>query len=198
MRGLVQYLVPMMLVPIGTVAILSIYVLANGFGNAAGVTVTNTIKGTATTITTPLIFPEAVLLLPLVLMPFVAFCVMVGLQWSIKSKGTIGSVVGAVAVVGVMSGILGLCGMFTGEGIPVIGAVVSGISPINIIRAVIYPADAISDSLQGGMASLGSARISLAVGAILAVVVYCAIGYAIHSMIKRTFMMTVRKLAGTS
>lgn len=199
MRGLVQYLVPMMLVPIGTVAILSIYVLFNGFGNAAGVTMMNVRVGSSTqTINSPLILPEGVLLLPLVLVPFVAACVMIGLQWSIKSKGTIGSVIGAVGVVVVMSGLLGLCATVAGSGFPVIGAVITGISPVNLIYALIYPADAISDSLQKGMASFTSARISLAVGALIATVVYCAIVYAIHSMIKRTFMMTVRKLAGTN
>ena len=102
---------------------------------------------------------------------------------------------GAVAVAGAASGVLGLCAMATGNSVPVIGAVVTTLSPVNLIWALVYPADMISGSVASG---LGTGRISMLVGALLAAVVYGFIVYMFHNMIKRSFMMTVRRLAGVS
>ncbi|MCH8259381.1 MAG: ABC transporter permease subunit [Planctomycetes bacterium] len=196
LRGLIQYLLPLLLVPTITLALLAVYVLADGFGNPNGTVLTGVpVKDSTATIDVPLVLPEGAILLPLVLVPFVAVCVMIGLYWSIKSKGTIGSVVGAVAVAGAASGVLGLCAMATGNSMPVIGAVVTTLSPVNLIWALVYPADTISGSVASG---LGTGRISMLVGAILAAVVYGFIVYMAHNMIKRSFMMTVRRLAGVS
>ncbi|MFM8733007.1 MAG: hypothetical protein ACKOGJ_10970, partial [Phycisphaerales bacterium] len=46
-------------------------------------------------VTIPAVLPEGALEYPLVMLAFTSFAVMIGLQWSIKSKGTIGSAVGA-------------------------------------------------------------------------------------------------------
>ena len=50
----------------------------------------------------PAVVPEAGLIAMFTLIAFTAFCVMVGLNWSLRSKGTIGSVVVSVGVVGVV------------------------------------------------------------------------------------------------
>ncbi len=196
LRGLIQYLLPLILVPTITLALLAMYVLADGFGNPAGTVVEGVpVKDSTAKIDVPLVLPEGAILLPLVLVPFVAVCVMIGLYWSIKSKGTIGSVVGAVALAGAGSGVLGLCAMAAGNSMPVIGAVITTLSPVNLIWALVYPADTISGSVKSG---LGTGRISMVVGALLAAVVYGFIVYMFHNMIKRSFMMTVRRLAGAS
>ena len=196
LRGLIQYLLPLILVPTITLGLLAVYVLADGFGDSAGtVLATVPVKGSTATINAPLVLPEGAILLPIVLVPFIAFCVMIGLYWSIKSKGTIGSVVGAVALAGAGAGILGLCGMASGNGMIVIGAVVTALNPVNLIWALVYPADTIAASVAKG---LGQGRISMVVGALLAAVVYGIMVYVIHNMIKRSFMMTVRRLAGAT
>ncbi len=196
LRGLIQYLLPLILVPTITLALLAVYVLAKGFGDPAGtVLATVPVKGSTATIDVPLILPEGAILLPIVLVPFIAVCVMIGLYWSIKSKGTIGSVVGAVAVAGGLGGVLGLCGMAAGNGANVIGAVLTPFSPVNLVWALVYPSNTIGASVAKG---LGTGRISMVVGALLAAVVYGIIVYMIHNMIKRSFMMTVRKLAGST
>jgi len=105
------------------------------------------------------------------------------------------SVAGAVALAGAGSGVLGLCAMAAGNGMPVIGAVITTLSPVNLVWALVYPAEIISGSVKSG---LGTGRISMLVGALLAAVVYGFIVYAVHNMIKRSFMMTVRRLAGVS
>ena len=115
-RGLFQYLIPMMLVPVITMGILAIYVSFDGFGRGTTMLKNVPLAGTAKTLASlKFILPEGAIALPLMLAPFIAFCVMVGLQWSIKSKGTIGSVIAAVGVVVLIVGVISLCGMPAGQ-----------------------------------------------------------------------------------
>jgi ABC-type transport system involved in multi-copper enzyme maturation permease subunit len=194
LKGLVLYLVPMMLVPTLTMAILAGYYIAMRWSGLRAVTVTDPLRGQIGTITLPLVLPEAALALPLMLVPFVAFCVIVGLHWSIKSKGTIGSVIGAVGLIAAVVGVLSLCGFAGGGNIQILGAILSGFSPINLLASLVYPADSIAPSL--GNAAAG--RASLFIGAAFAGAIYAVLVVVMHTNMKRTFMMTVRKLAGTN
>jgi hypothetical protein len=85
------------------------------------------------TVALPVVLPEAAFALPLMFVPFVAFCVMVGLQWSIKSKGTIGSVIAAVGIVFAIVSVVSLCGFASGRGLSVVGGVLNTFSPINLL-----------------------------------------------------------------
>ena len=195
-RGLLQYLVPMLLLPVTTIMLTALYVVFDGFGREGGVMMSETARSTASKIQVPVILPELALALPLTLIPFIAFCVMVGLHWSIRSKGTISSMVAAASVVIVATGVLSLCGRVSGEGMSVLGAVMNALSPINILFAGIVPTSTIPGSL--GDANLGAARTSLVVGSGIAAAGYIFVAVLLHQNMKRTFMMTVRRLAGTS
>lgn len=190
--GLIEFLLPMLLVPPLTLLLAAIYVVSGGFGVPGGVSVTELV-GTAR-IEMPVILPEGALTFGLVFFAFTAFCIMVGLQWSIRSKGTIGSTLAAIAVMMVIAGILGLCGSAAGTSIPVVGAVLVALSPVNLLVAVVSPTLAVSASLEDP----ASARVALAVGAIVAVAAYAAIVLGMRTTMTRTFMFTVRKLAGTN
>jgi len=76
-----------------------------------------------------------------------AFCVMVGLQWSLKSKGMIGSVVGAAGVIVAVAGTVGLCGWNAGPQVDVLGPVLSGLSPASLVLAVVQPVDGLDVGL---------------------------------------------------
>ena len=196
-RGLFQFLMPMILVPTVTLGLAAVYVALGGFGRTNGTVLLNVqlsqMAGTIDRL--PVLLPEGAIALPLMLAPFIAFCVMVGLQWSIKSKGTIGSVIAAVAVVFAVVGVLSLCGVPAGKNLSVLGAMMSAFSPINLLFAVVYPAETIPSALESGMTG---ARTSILVGAAVSAVAYAAISYGMHTTMKRTFMMTVRRLAGTT
>jgi multisubunit Na+/H+ antiporter MnhB subunit len=125
-----------------------------------------------------------------ILMPaFIAFTVMLGLQWSIRSKGTIGSIVAAVMVLLVIVMVLGLCGA-AGRQVPMVGPFISATSPINLVFAALRPERVFGSSLAqiDGM---------LVLGALVAGVIYALIVYGMHQSMKQSFMMTVRRLAGT-
>jgi len=194
-RGLLQYLIPMMLVPIVTLGLVGVYVSADGFGR--GTTMTNVaLLGNPKTLPElPMILPEGAIALPIMLAPFIAFCVMVGLQWSIKSKGTIGSVIAAVGIILAVIGVITLCGFPAGQNLSHLGAVMTTLSPINLIYAIVYPAKAIPDALAHGVEG---ARAAVVIGAAISAAIYASISYAMHTNMKRTFMMTVRSLAGTN
>ena len=107
----------------------------------------NATVGTNTTLSLPMILPEGAIALPLALVSFTMFCVMIGLHWSIKSKGTISSVVSAVLVVGFFAGLVGLCGVPAGRNMAYVGVVITAANPVNLVWAITYPAVMIERSL---------------------------------------------------
>tara|TARA_R110000868_G_scaffold119469_2_gene316832 strand:+ start:127882 stop:129750 length:1869 start_codon:yes stop_codon:yes gene_type:complete len=197
LRGLVAYLLPLIAVPVFTIGIAGLYALTGGLGQDALAHIpASTVSGTA--ITVPVVLPEAGLLAALVLVPFIAFCVMIGLQWSLKSKGTLSAVIGTVAIVAIVSGILGLCGWASASDMPVVGPTLASLSPASLLDALVVPAQRLAETVDSSNNGLQTARIALAVGAILSAGIYIGIVYAVISALVKNFDTTVRKLAGTS
>jgi ABC-type transport system involved in multi-copper enzyme maturation permease subunit len=199
LRGLIAYLLPMLAVPLGTLAVAGLYVLTGGLGREGGVEFIA--SAAAAKVTVPVVLPEAALVAPLVVVPFTAFCVMMGLQWSLKSRGTIGSVVGTVGVVGIISGVIGLCGWNAGPSKALlIGPAIAALSPVSALYAMVQPEDAMVSTIASGASTpaggLASARVMLVVGGLLAALAYAAIVYGVHGYMVKNFDMTVRRLAG--
>src|SRR5690606_27449422 len=146
LRGLIAYLAPLMAVPVATMFFAGMYVLAGGFGSEAAVT---TVKvGVAPRVVdAPVVLPEAALVLALSLAPFIAFCVVIGLQWSLKSKGTIGSVVSTVGGGGVIGGIVGLCAQQAVTEIQILGPILGALSPLTAAWATVHPAEAMDSTV---------------------------------------------------
>jgi hypothetical protein len=93
--------------------------------------------------------------------------------------------------------VLGLCGVNAGSSIEVVGAFFASLSPINLILAGVNPAEFLYASVSNPGQVIG-ARIALAIGAIVAACAYCGVVFVIHASMKRSFMMTVRRLSGNS
>lgn len=195
LRGLVTYLIPLLAVPLGTIAAAGVYVAAGGLQRVDGVISSDLIR--ATLIDVPVILPEAALIMPLVTVPFVAFCVMVGLQWSLKSRGTIGSVIATVGAVGIVAGIVGLCGWKAGTNISVVGPAMSAATPLTALFSCIETARAFADTRIEGPSDLLIARLSLLVGALIASGIYTLIVLGIRTNMVKTFDRETRRLAGS-
>jgi ABC-type transport system involved in multi-copper enzyme maturation permease subunit len=191
LRGLIQGLASMLLVPIVTLLFIAILVVAfpSKFESISQVG-TNSVQ-------LPLILPEMSLLFPLVLISCTAMCVMVGLQWSLRSRSTIGSVTSALLILVMVLFVLGLCGVNAGSSIEVVGAFFASLSPINLILAGVNPAEFLYASVSNPGQVIG-ARIALAIGAIVAACAYCGVVFVIPASMKRSFMMAVRRLSGNS
>jgi hypothetical protein len=190
-----MFLLPMISVPVITLIIMSVYVMTKGLGLGESKVwlYRLPLDGSTNTWDGPFFLPEGPLALILVLPAFVAFCVMVGVHWSIKSKGTIGSVIAAVTVVLGIMGILSLCGLATRTNFGPIGGVCVTFSPVNLMYALVYPDQAIPAAISDNQVA---GRISMLVGAAITAAVFSMIVYGMYNNHKRTFMMSVRKLAG--
>ena len=183
--------------PIGTLLLAGLYVMTGALGTAGGsgpaVTVTANVMRLMAPIQVPLVLPEAGLLAGMVVIPFMAFVVMLGLLSSLDSRGTLSSVVKTVAWVGVISGVVGLCAWNAASSLSLFGAGLAAMSPASLVFAAVHPADAMADAVGSG---LEGARVALFVGAAIAAGVYVSLVYAIHAHMVRTFDQKVRKLAG--
>jgi ABC-type transport system involved in multi-copper enzyme maturation permease subunit len=202
LKGLIAHLLPLILVPVATIALSGIYVLTDALGNPAlaqiKVAKTSTVGfgGPApTTIMVPLVLPESGLILAACAIPFFAFCVIIGMQWSLRSKGTLGSVTAAVAIIGAIAGTAGLCAWNASSDLPVLGPVLGALSPISAAYSSIVPEAGMDKTLMGS--GEAAARTALFIGALVAVVLYGVVVYAVHGAMTRSFDFTVRRLAGT-
>lgn len=203
-RGMVAYLLPLLAVPVGTLLLSGMYVMLAMWGvlkHPVGVEVTYrppaTAAGAVASIQIPAILPEAGIVLAIVTVPFIAFCCMVGLSWSLKSKGTIGSVVATVGVVGVIAGIVGMCAFQSGRSITFVGPALAALSPATVAFASIFVEDALTESLNtsGGLEGI---RAALLIGGIISGAIWIALVYGLRSNMTHNFDMTVRRLAGTA
>lgn len=193
LRGLITFLTPLLAVPLGSITLAGLYVALDGLGSGAQMTISR-LAGTGS-VNAPILLPESVLLAPLATIPFFAFLVMVGLHWSVQTKGAISSVVATVGVVGCVAGILAMCGWQAGSGMPFVGPVLASFTPASLIHALIEPAQALEGTVVSG--SLNTARIMLAVGVVITAATYTGIVYAMRASMVRQFDMKVRRLAGT-
>ncbi len=192
MRGLIAYVLPLVAVPSATIGIAGLYPLFRGFGNESKAFIGDRLGNI--TYSAPVVLPESGLVVLVASLAFMAFCVIIGLQWSIKSKGTLGSVVGTVGVVGAIGGTVGLCGWLSSNQVPLLGAPMAALTPASVVRACVYPVHAMSETVSES--GVVSARIGLAVGAVIAAAIYAAIVFGLMKSIVRNFDFTVRKLAG--
>jgi len=191
--GIIAYLLPLTAVPVGTLVLAGVYGLFAGTAS----TVAYSIPGSAppVTVNLPVVLPESGLLAAMVMVPFLALCVIIGMQWSLKSKGTIGATMGAVAVVAVVGGTIGLCGFQAGRDLPVLGPVMAGLSPLSVVYASCFVEDGLNRTIIQSDAR--AARVGLFIGALVAAAAYAGLVFMIRSHMTRTFDMTVRRLAGT-
>lgn len=194
--GLVMYLLPLLAVPMGTAAAAGLYAMSDGLGRIDGVVSKDLIGAILFEI--PVVLPEAAVIMPLVTIPFTAFCVMIGLQWSLKSKGTIGSVIATVGAVGVVGGIVGVCGWQAGTNIPILGPALSASTPLTALYTCVETARSMQNSRIENGAELVIARISLVIGAVLAGGAYTLVVLGVRTNMVKTFDVATRRLAGTN
>jgi hypothetical protein len=197
MRGLIAYLLPMLAVPIGTLLAAGLYSLTDGLGRpggaALGVIPTGWVGGP---IAAPVPLPEAGLVAPIVLVPFIAFCVMVGLYWSLKQQGTLSSVVATVGVVGVVSGIVGLCGWNSGAHLEWMGPALAAFSPVSLVYTLVDPVNGAAKTVVAASGDLRGARVALVFGSLIAAGILVLVVYSLHAYMVKNFDQIVRRLAG--
>ncbi len=194
LRGLVRYLGPMLAVPILTVALAALYVAAGGLGGVAPVSQSQQV-GTIT-LDVPVVLPVAAIVAPLASVPFIAFCAVIGLQWSLKSRGVLVATVGAFAVTIAAAGTLGLCAAAAGNDVPFLGPILACLTPVTAMNACVDPATALESTLENA-GTVSAATAPLLIGSVIVAALYAGLTWAVKISLVKSFDMTVRKLAGT-
>jgi len=195
LRGLVTFLAILLAVPLLTVAMVSIYGSIGqwlGWEQARVPYVFINAQGAASTRHVSLMMFESPLLLLMMLVPFVALCVMVGMSWSLKAKGVLGAVVPAVMVIGTLAMVTGFCGYNAAESVPVVGPILNAFSPVTNITMLLNP----WERIVGFGADPSFGRASLAAGAVVAGGGYSLIVYLMLLTMVGGFDQTVRRLGG--
>lgn len=191
--GLVKYLMPMIALPVLSMLIISLYMYTGGLGTAVFF---ERVMPNGVAVEEPLVIPSLGIAFMLVFIPFVAFCVMVGLHWSIRSRGNIGSVVSSVLLLLFPFVMLGLCLMPAGTSLPMLGVLLMNLNPANMLITLEDPVSWLAGSWQSDPDG-GTIQLMMIVGGFISGGIYLGLAWAMHKTMTRTFMMTVRRLSGT-
>ncbi|MCC6581518.1 MAG: ABC transporter permease subunit [Phycisphaeraceae bacterium] len=190
LRGLVSFLMVMLVVPVATLGMVSLYTmwgLWRQWPTASVTYVVGTVQATY-----ELMLFEAPLLLLLTLAPFTAFCVVVGMNWSIKSQGVLSAVMAAMGVIAGLTLVLGFCGLSAARNIPYVGPVINCFSPVTNLVMILNPWETVSRFVDHPV----EGRAWLLFGAAASAIGYGSLGYALLSNMVKGFDHTVRRLSG--
>ncbi|MCA9243159.1 MAG: ABC transporter permease subunit [Phycisphaerales bacterium] len=175
LRGLVSFVVPMVVAP--TVTLLA-FVFADLLS-----------YGQTTMVTTP----EAVVLTPLLILAFCSLSAMIGLQFSLASRKTVQAVMISTSIVLIGSGALFACAFALGGGGEMIRSIVYPFTPISAIQILIDHRSAFEDGMSSSGRAIAQVRITRTITALIALGLYIAITLTLYANMVRSFDMTVRK-----
>ena len=196
LQGLVRFLSLLIAVPVITLLMASLYTIVGQLRGWPGATMSQMVSSDwqsgSITLQTPLVLYEAPLLLLLMLVPFVALCVGVGMSWSLKSRGVLGATVWTVGIVMLVGLVLAACGYQAARNIPLIGPTINAFSPATNIFMLVNPWQNVASFAD----SEAFGRFQLWVAALAAAGGYVVIVYALIMGMVRGFDTTVRKLSG--
>ena len=195
LQGLVRFLSLLIAVPVVTVAMVSVYAAIGAALRWPQATVGYGVitSSGAATVHDSLLLLEAPLLLALMLVPFVALCVAAGMTWSLKARGVLGAVVPSVAIIGLLTLVLGLCGWNAAANVQVLGPIINAFSPATNLPMIINP----WENVAGFAEAPGFHRLWLLVAAVCAAGGYSLIVWSLITGMVKNFDQAVRRLSGT-
>jgi ABC-type Na+ efflux pump permease subunit len=187
-RGLTMHILPMVLVPCITMMAVGCMVLID----PSGAVVQDQLVGSNAFSEVPLALVAPAILTPFVVFPYIAFCISLGLLWSMRSKGSISAMVSSLILILVVTGGLGMCLIPSSE-MGHIGSFFAAMSPVNAVRSTLMSVDVIPSVISEGVAT---ANVSLAISSVIAGIVWSLISMGLLRSMSASFVVTVRRLAG--
>lgn len=189
-----MHLLPMVLVPCITMMTVGLVVLFNP--SDAIVTDVLVQRGpldaNAVTLPVPLALFLPALLFPVVVIPYIAFCMTLGVLWSMRSKGTVGAIITTLILVCIVTGGLSMC-LVPIRNIELLGAIFGSLSPISNVFATLTPAQTLPSVLQNGYFA---ANIGMGFASIVSGVIWSLVCLGLLRSMSSSFVTTVRRLAG--
>ena len=197
LRGLVSFLLLMLAVPVGTLALVALYAAVGGALGWEQASFTHSGYAGSNpmarlTREAPLVLPEAPALLALTLVPWTALCVAAGMNWSIKARTVLGAVLPAVAALGALALVMGFCGWGVVGNVALLGPLVNAFSPATAAAMFVDPWDAAA----GFAEHPPTHRLVMFVGCVAAAAGYGLFVYSLIATMTRGFDQTVRRLSG--
>ena len=186
-KGLVLHLLPMVLAPCLTMMTIGVVVLATP--NIA--IVPDTLPNDYETVV-PLAVYGGAFTMPFLFIPFVAFCIAIGLMWSLRSKGSISAIVTTLTLITIITFGLGLCVMPLSSTLYA-SAFFNALSPISQLFSTMHGATTIPKIIAQGDKS---ANAGLAVCSLVGGLLWSTICWGLLKSMTASFVMTVRRLAG--
>ena len=176
LRGLVSFVLPLLVVPVASVGVFVAYDL---FRRALG------------GVSDPIALPEALLVMPGLLVVFVAAASVVGMLMSLRSKTTVRSVMGSVGIVAGVCAALGWCGfqIIDGSANPVALAAAS-FSPFTLLTLLIDPL-----GYAGGAYASDplTARLTVIAFGLAGTAAYGVVVWTMYKSMVKNFDMTIRR-----
>lgn len=185
LRGLVAFVMPLVAVPVASALLFVIY------------DCTRVLSGSDPAFKW-IVFPEAIVILPAILIIVSAFAAIVGMQMSLRMRTTVRAVMASVGIVLGACGALGFCGFqilsqFT-RGTSPIGLVMASFSPFTVMTLLVDPYKwAESQFGTGDPSDVTSGRLLVLIFSLIATAAYAGVVYAMYGSMVKNFDMTVRK-----
>jgi ABC-type transport system involved in multi-copper enzyme maturation permease subunit len=185
LRGLVSFVLPLVAVPVVSAALFVCHDLIRWL-----------VRGDARF--DWIVFPEALILMPAMLIIVSAFAAILGMQMSLRCRTTVRAVMSSVGIIVGACAALGWCGfeILNARGMQGEVAVALGtFSPFTLLTILIDPyqyAGAAFD-ITGGQADPGGARIVAFIVCMIALAVYAAGIWSMYKSMVKNFDMTIRK-----
>jgi ABC-type transport system involved in multi-copper enzyme maturation permease subunit len=180
LHGLVLFAVPMLAVPVATVI---------------AVVAADTLQFLAGSSAQPLILPEAVIILPVMLLMLTALAAMFGMHMSLRFRTTLKAVMTTAGILLGITGTLGWCGygLLTGfGGSNIVSLVFASFSPFTVLTVLLDP-DTFGGRMFSSAADVSAARTTMLVCSFISAAVYAAVIYAMYKSMVTNFDMTIRK-----
>jgi ABC-type transport system involved in multi-copper enzyme maturation permease subunit len=183
LRGLVSYVLPLVAVPVVSVVFFIFYDLIRQTGSDGG----SAFRW--------IVFPEAILIMPGLLIMVAAFASILGMQMSLRCRTTVRAVMSSVGIVIGICGGLGWCGAqflnYRGGGI--FNLIVGSFSPFTVLTVLIDPVKFGGAEFATGAPNIASARIVVLVFSWVATGVYALIVWSMYKSMVKNFDMTIRR-----
>lgn len=180
-NGLISFVLPLLMVPVASCAVFIVYDLFRALRSSVPIDW--------------IVLPEAILLIPAMLVVVLAFASLVGMHMSLRCRTTVWAVMSSAGIM------LGVCGVLTWCGNSILGnirnfeAIYAGFaafSPITMLWLLIAPGTIVRDIGVDGSLDAG-ARLCLILFALIAIAAYAAVVYTMYNSMVKNFDMTIRK-----
>lgn len=144
--------------------------------------------------TAPLLLAETPVTLALLVLPFTALCVAIGMFWSVRSTSVLMAAAKSLAVAAIVAGFFSCCGFSLVRSVPALGPAINSLSPITGSLVLINPWEMVEGFADNPMVG----RLTLLGASLVSAGIYFLIVYSLMQTMVKEFDHSVRRLSGTA